>query len=307
LRFPISSKTKHGSLNVFIISLQITKNYAMNLTNDGQDPLETLRAQGFLRVALSDAIQRSIQGIFDAGSTFFQQPVEEKALLTVEQDLGYRAFGDEYSISPDFPDQLESFSVSPRLTIPSGSYRSLAAQILYDRMSKTFELFEPIVEDLTITLAKKLTNGRVGEHLKGKLRYWSRLQLNYTQPTRVAFPFINETHDDLDLFTINCASGAGLELRIGDDTFLPVDTGVSEAIIFPGEIAWLLSGGNLRPMYHRVRTHSEIKERMSLLFFADPEPEYCEAWILNAVNDNVDIGEHVRHNVSKFGLKGFKG
>jgi isopenicillin N synthase-like dioxygenase len=124
LRFPISSKTKHGSLNVFIISLQITKNYAMNLTNDGQDPLETLRAQGFLRVALSDAIQRSIQGIFDAGSTFFQQPVEEKALLTVEQDLGYRAFGDEYSISPDFPDQLESFSVSPRLTTSSSLNQS---------------------------------------------------------------------------------------------------------------------------------------------------------------------------------------
>jgi hypothetical protein len=87
---------------------------------------------------------------------------------------------------------------------------------------------------------------------------------------------------------------------------MPVKTGVSEAIIFPGEIAWLLSGGKLRPMYHRVRTHQDIQERMSLLFFADLEPESCQPWISNGTNDTVDIGAHVRQNVIKFGLKGFK-
>lgn len=278
----------------------------MNLTTDWQDPLETLRSQGFLRVEFSDAMKKSVQATFDAGSAFFRQPDELKSGLTMEQDLGYRAFGDEYSISPDFPDQLESFSVSPRLMIPSDRFRLIAARVLYERMCEAFEFFEPIVEDLTITLAKQLTEGRIGEQLKGKIKYWSRLQLNYTQPANVAFPFINETHDDLDLFTINCATGSGLELRTGSDSFLPIETGVSEAIIFPGEIAWLLSGGNVKPMYHRVRTHREIKERMSLLFFADPEPQSCEAWVSNTINDNVDIGEHVRHNVSKFGLKGFK-
>jgi isopenicillin N synthase-like dioxygenase len=278
----------------------------MNLTGDWQDPLETLRSQGFLRVELSDVIQKSVQATFDAGSAFFRQPVETKLEMTMEQDLGYRAFGGEYSISPDFPDQLESFSVSPRLTIPSDNFRSIAARVLYDRMSETFELFEPIVEDLTITLAKQLTEGRIGEQLRRKLKYWSRLQLNYTQPANVAFPFINETHEDLDLLTINCASGEGLELRIAGDSFVPIHTGVGEAVIFPGEIAWLLTGGNVKPIYHRVRTHREIEERMSLLFFADLEPEACEAWVANTINDGVDIGEHVRYNVSKFGLKGFK-
>src|ERR1051326_5618740 len=273
----------------------------MNLTGHWQDPLETLRAQGFLRVELSSVIQKSVQETFDAGSAFFQQPVETKLEMTLEQDLGYRSFGGEYSVSPDFPDQLESFSVSPRLSIPSDQFRLVAARVLYDRMSETFQLLEPIVEDLTIILAKQLTEGRIGEQLKRKLTYWSRLQLNYTQPANVAFPFINETHEDLDLLTINCASGKGLELRIAGDSFVPVDTGVAKAIIFPGEIAWLLTGGNVKPMYHRVRTHQEIKERMSLLFFADLEPEACEAWVANTINDGVDIGEHVRHNVSKFG------
>ncbi len=278
----------------------------MNLTTASRDPLNTLIAQGFLRVQLSPIIQETVQATFDAGYGFFRQPVETKVQLTMEQDLGYRAFGDEYSISPDFPDQLESFSVSPRLPISSDQLGSITARMLYEKMSQTFELFAPIVEDLTIHLAKRLSGGRTGEQLKGKLRRWSRLQLNYTQPVKIDFPFINETHEDLDLFTINCASGAGLELRVSTDSFMPVKTGVSEAIIFPGEIAWLLSGGRLTPMYHRVRTHQDIEERMSLLFFADLEPESCEPWISNATNDTVDIGAHVRQNVIKFGLKGFK-
>jgi isopenicillin N synthase-like dioxygenase len=225
----------------------------MNLTGDWQDPLETLRSLGFLRVRLSDATQKSVQATFDAGSAFFRQPVETKLEMTMEQDLGYRAFGGEYSISPDFPDQLESFSVSPRLTIPSNQFQSIVARVLYDRLSETFELFEPIVEDLTMTLANQLTEDRIGKQLQGKLKYWSRLQLNYTQPANVAFPFINELHEDLDLLTINCASGAGLELKIAADSFLPVDTGVGEAVIFPGEIAWLLTGGIVKPIYHRVQ------------------------------------------------------
>lgn len=278
----------------------------MNLTNIRRDPLDALKSEGFLRVQLSEFIQKSVLATFDAGYAFFRQPNEAKIPLTMEQDLGYRPFGDEYSISTDFPDQLESFSVSPRLPISLDQIESIAARMLYDKMSHTFALFEPIIEDLTVDLAKRLSGGRIGEQLKGKFKYWSRLQLNYTQPVNVDFPFINETHDDLDLFTINCVSGAGLELKVSQESFLPVTTGISEAIIFPGEIAWLLSGGILKPMYHRVRTHRQLQERMSLLFFADPEPESCEPWISNAINHTVDIGEHVRQNVKKFGLKGFK-
>jgi isopenicillin N synthase-like dioxygenase len=278
----------------------------MNLTSFWRDPLAILRSEGYLRLQLSETMKKSVEATFDGGYAFFRQPIEMKIQQTTDQDLGYRAFGDEYSISPEFPDQLESFSVSPRLPIATDQFQSVPARVLYDRMSQTFDLFEPIVEDLTITLAQQLTGGRIGEHLKGKLRYWSRLQLNYTRPSSVDFPFINETHEDLDLLTINCASGAGLELRMATDSFLPINTGALDAIVFPGEIAWLLSGGELKPMFHRVRTHRDIDERVSLLFFADPEPQSCEPWVSTSINHNVDIGVHVRQNVVKFGLKGFR-
>ena len=270
-----------------------------------RNPLETLVSQGFLFARLPKAIQESIRATFDAGFTFFREPVETKVKFGFEQDLGYRAFGDEYSVSPDYPDQLESFSVSPRLLVPKVSVRLISARVLYERMSATFDLIEPIVEGLTTLLANEISGRSLDHPLSGKLRYWSRLQLNYTRPANVDLPFINETHEDLDLFTLTTASAAGLEVKRAEDHFIPVDTSLAEAIIFPGEIAWLLSGGKLKPQYHRVRTYPKISERISMLFFADPEPTSCQPWILSNTNRGIDIPARVRRNVSRFGLKGF--
>lgn len=278
----------------------------MNLTNLlPPNPLKTLVEDGLCVLKLASVIQDSVQGTFAAGYNFFREPVEAKSAFTLEQDLGYRPFGGEYSVSPDFPDQLESFSVSPRLSVPDVRLNLATALRLQKQMSHTFDLIEPLVEALTMSLANEVSNGRNGSHLRGKLRRWSRLQLNYARPVDLALPFINETHEDLDLLTLTCSPQPGLEIKLRDD-FVPMTTTSEELIVFPGEIAWLLSGGRLTPVYHRVRTHPQIRERISLLFFADPEPTSCEPWITTSTNRGVDIEARVHTNVSRFGLKGFK-
>jgi isopenicillin N synthase-like dioxygenase len=74
----------------------------------------------------------------------------------------------------------------------------------------------------------------------------------------------------------------------------------------PGDIAYLLSGGRIRPLYHRVQTDINFEERMALLFFADVSPELCDPWVINEVNRNVNIGDRVLNNSQRFGVQAFK-
>lgn len=270
-----------------------------------QNLTEKLVNERFLILNLSEAVQESIRATLAAALSFFQLPLDVKNRCSFPQDMGYRPFGGEYSQSPAFPDQLESFSVCARIPIPLSKFASVSARVLYERMTETFDILEMLAEALSTELANKLSNRQIGETFDGALRYWSRLQLNYSRPAEVTLPFINALHDDLNLLTINCANEPGLEVEIAEHEIREITTALGEAVVLPGEIAWLLSGGQIKPLNHRVRADSRIRERLALLFFADLEPKYCQPWIVTEVNRDVDIGARVRTNVSRFGLQGF--
>jgi isopenicillin N synthase-like dioxygenase len=269
-----------------------------------KEPLKDLVHNGFLLLSVPHTIAESMGATFAAGYTFFRQEENTKKQFIFEQDLGYRPFAGEYSVSAEFPDQLESYSVSPRLGASPIRLTLDSVAMFHARMMEIFRLMEPIVEGLTILLADQIGAQSPITTLKGKLRRWSRLQANYARPAEVGFEFINETHEDLDLLTLTSCPQPGLEVKMGK-RFVPMQTTSHEILIFPGEIAWLLSGGAIKPMYHRVRTHSHVSERLALLFFADVEPDSCEPWVITNVNTGVDIAQRVRTNVRKFGLKGF--
>lgn len=270
-----------------------------------QNAAQKIAEEWFLILSLPELIQESVRATFAAAVPFFQESSDLKSRCSFPQDMGYRPFGGEYSQATSFPDQLESFSISARVPIPLSELPSINARVLYEQMSATFDLLEPLAEALAIEFAKELSHGRIGEMLHGTLRSWSRLQLNYARPAEVTAPFVNALHDDLNLLTINFADGPGLEVGIAEDDVTEVIRLPGEAVVLPGEIAWLLSGGQIKPLYHRVRADPQIRERLALLFFADPDPEACEPWVVNEINRNVDIGARVRTNVHHFGLQGF--
>lgn len=267
---------------------------------------QKLAQENFLILSVSETIQENVRTTFTAAIPFFQEPLDLKSRCCFSQDMGYRPFGGEYSQSSSTPDQLESFSISARVPIPSAELALTSARILYERMSSTFDILEPLAEALTIALADELGQRGAGEKLRGSLRDWSRLQLNYSRPAEVSVPFVNAFHDDLNLLTINFATGPGLEVGITEDEITEITRQPGEAVILPGEIAWLLSGGQIKPLCHRVRADTRIHERLALLFFADPDPEACTPWVVNEINRDVNIGGRVRTNVHRFGLKGFK-
>src|SRR5207248_2011662 len=125
---------------------------------------------------------------------------------------------------------------------------------LCERMLATFDILEPIAEAIIVKLANKLSKRPMSKKLSGSLRSWSLLQLNHSRPTAVSLPFINEPHEDGALLTVAYASGPGLELQMMSGEFRSLTNAPDNVLVIPGEIAWLLSGGQVRPTYHRVRT-----------------------------------------------------
>lgn len=267
---------------------------------------QRLICERVLVLSLPDDVRKSVQATFEAAYSFFRQPFAAKRKCSFSQDMGYRQVGDEYSKSPAQPDQVESFSVSARIPLSTSQLKTAGAELLYRRMSMIFDVMEAITEALVVKLADHFTHRSNREKLRGTMRSWSRLQMNYSLPSAIPFTFINEEHEDLDLLTLTLAPVPGLEVQWIDNTFVPATTNADQVLILPGEIAWLLSGGQLQPVYHRVRASADIRERLSLLFFADLEPNHCEPWVANSVNLGVDIGKHVLTNVHRFGLAGFE-
>jgi isopenicillin N synthase-like dioxygenase len=278
----------------------------MCLTRFGpEDFAQRLIAERVLVLSLPENITKSVQAIFDPAFSFFRQSVSAKRKCTFTQDMGYRQLGDEYSKSPGQADQLESFSVSARVPLAPSQLKFAGAEPLYQQMLVVFDLLEAVTETLVVRLADHFTNRSNRRSLQGALRRWSRLQVNYSLPSDVRLHFINEEHEDLDLLTLTMAPTPGLEVEWTKERFSPTTTKPGQVLILPGEIAYLLSGGHLQPVYHRVRAYRQIPERVSLLFFADLEPHHCKSWVANDINAGVDIGKRVMTNVRRFGLAGF--
>jgi isopenicillin N synthase-like dioxygenase len=267
--------------------------------------VERLKVDGYMLLPLTQAASEVVAATFDAAYPFFRAPLEEKTSNSLPQDMGYRPIGVEYSQSPERPDLAESFAASARTSAAIEELRSPSARVLYERMLAVIDVFEPMAEELTVWLADAISGRPLGHNLRGAFRRWSRLQLNYSRPADATSPLINDPHEDGDLLTIACATGPGLELQKAGGEFIPITTATNEVLVMPGEIAWLLSGGQIRPLWHRVRREPGCGERMSLLFFGDIDPSVCDPWVPNSVNSGVDIGARVLTSVTRFGLKGF--
>ena len=261
---------------------------------------------GFVVIEIPDAVQRQIKDIFDGASEFFDESDQAKLLSRLPQDAGYRPYGVEYSQSSARPDQIESFTANYR--IPPSLLYSIPdkARHLYNKMLKLFDVFETAAENLVIQIAERITGKSHFETLQGGFHAYSVLQLNYSKPSQLNADYVHELHEDGSLVTISSVTGPGFELQTKDGSFLPLTPCGKEILFISGEILWLLSGGRVRPVYHRVQPASSSPERMSLLFFADLRPDLCIPWVKSQMNENVAIGERVLKNGIRFGLSEWK-
>jgi isopenicillin N synthase-like dioxygenase len=256
------------------------------------------------RLPLPTATERKIQRIYEIGTAFFADPVDQRMRSRLDFDCGYCAYGEEHSGDDSRPDRVESFKASLRTVELAEALESSRARELHRAMVAAFRSFERITEDILYHLMELVRRGgSEPEGTRGILSRWSQIQLNYSIPTPAGI-LLQTEHEDGHLLTIAHSAKPGLEVKQGA-TYFPVTREDGEAIAMLGELARLLSAGLLAPAYHRVRAPTCGGRRLSLLFFADVAPEACRPWAEGAVNSDVDIAAHVRRNSLRFGLAGF--
>lgn len=152
--------------------------------------------QGYGRLRGSAATGELLKSVFRCALRFFHQPLEEKLRDRLPQETGYRGFGQEYSGSPVYPDQIESFTYCARVTTNASTV--LGAE-LQQTMSPVFQLAEAAVEGLTKACAEACDRRIDSNLFNGGLRYWSRLQINFSRPIKVdgrAYASQYENHRD---------------------------------------------------------------------------------------------------------------
>jgi isopenicillin N synthase-like dioxygenase len=269
---------------------------------ESEQTLQSLLREGYLRIPASGPIRDSVQAVFHGGANFFKLSTYEKMLSRLPKDMGYRPYGVEYSYSADQPDQIESFSVSHRISVGVSELRLEAARILHREMHCLFDFLEPLAEQFVGLLAAALVPSLDTRKYEGALRPWSLLQLNCAVRSEMESDYVSESHEDGCLITVMSNTGPGLEVRRPDGEFVPVELSQEELLIIPGEILSLLSGGTISPTYHRVRAIDRDWRRMALLFFGDLDPRLCVPWISSEINAGVDIGQRVLKSAKRFGL-----
>ncbi len=242
--------------------------------------------------------------VFDAALEFFRAPAAEKEASQLPEDCGYRPTGVEYSRTRERPDRIESFTAGYRSIEFARGLSTKRASVLHARMIEVIGVLASVAETITVKASRALT-GVDHSELHGGFANWSRLQVNYSRPVDVAEGFINEFHEDGNLLTVACANSPGLEIKLPTGEFVPMTALPPQILVMPGEIAWLLSGGAIAPLYHHVRSVPGVLERTSLLLFYDVDPDLCQPWICNDVNAGVDIGARVIASDKRFGLKGW--
>jgi isopenicillin N synthase-like dioxygenase len=261
------------------------------------------QAAGYLRVGINGLTQSKVREVYSAAAKFFQLSLEDKHGDALPFDAGYRPFGIEYSQVPDRPDLMESFSTSYQIEDAGDALRSLPGRRLHRAMRALHDIFETLAEEFIVSLADTMGGLGFGQRFRGALHQWSILQINHNVGLDSSVSYINDLHEDACLISLVSNTGPGLEFQQPDGSFSPITISDSEVVLIPGEILWLLTGGTVKPLYHRVVRPNRIQDRMALLFFADPEPTVCSPWIENDINRNVDIGARIRTNPLLIGLK----
>lgn len=255
--------------------------------------------KGYSIVKIAFNFHNSISDVFSQGEGFFALNIEEKMKFSSPELLeGFRAYGIEYSQSADQPDLNESFSVWKR-NLRSNLVSKWSGEIaLHNSMSALFEPFTKLANSIFKTLQAQIN--KTGQMIEeSDLDY---LQMNYYEPIKHDRHFLQDAHEDGHLLTITTATQPGLEVLVKGE-FQPIVLNENELLVMPGSILTLITGGIIKPLYHRVRNNRVNKVRESLMFFVNLSLDREQKpWIANETNRDVDIRAKAIENSSIFGL-----
>jgi isopenicillin N synthase-like dioxygenase len=265
---------------------------------------ENLFNDGIARIGLPAKAQCDMAHMMEAADAFFALGAQAKNAASLIEQCGYRPMGVEYSVSADRPDLIESFTYSPRAR-EAASRLAGESGALWKGMEANFHFLQELANAALCGLATHYEDRTRFVSIENPFSQWSRLQINLSRPALNAGSQIHEYHEDGDFFTIATALTAGLQIELVDGSSEEGPSSLREVIFMPGEILHLMTGGEIRPAYHRVISLPKLQQRLAVMFFADIDPCLCQPWRNSPVNAGVDIGQIVRRSGERFGLTGF--
>jgi isopenicillin N synthase-like dioxygenase len=278
---------------------------SISVIHDPTALAKALTTHGFLKLRCEPGLSASIHEALDEADVFFALPVDLKCRNAVDELCeGYRGLATEYSDVADRPDLHESFWTHAFNAAQARASFDHHGLPLYLSMLDVAENFDKIITSMLVSLQRYYGVSN-SDQPQFATAFGSHLQLNYYIPPKHQRDLLMDCHEDRLLFTILHSNAAGLEMRTPDGSFIPVTTEPDEIFIMPSDIAMLLSGGEIQPLYHRVRNLPGVPKRTSLMYFSNPDASYerkITPWRESPVNRNVDIMRRVIENPLKFGL-----
>jgi isopenicillin N synthase-like dioxygenase len=278
---------------------------SISLIHDPTELATALKSRGYLKLRCQPDLTAALNKVLDEADVFFSLPLDLKSRNALEELCeGYRGLATEYSYVADRPDLHESFWLHAFNAEKARAHLDDYGQPLYRSMLHVAAKFDEIIASMLVALQHYYGVPNADEP-QFATAFGSHLQLNYYNPPKHQRDLLMDCHEDRLLFTILHSNASGLEMRAPDGSFIPVTTEPDEVFIMPSDIAMLLSGGEIQPLYHRVRNLPEVPKRMSLMYFSNPNASYerkIRPWRESAVNRDVDIMRRVIENPLKFGL-----
>jgi isopenicillin N synthase-like dioxygenase len=259
--------------------------------------IDALVTHGHAKIAIGRETRRQITRTFDISRGFFARPLPEKRSFALPAFVeGYRDIGLEYSMLPDRPDLTESFSVWNRNRARTEEWVTTCD--LHAEMRRTIDALTDPIDELFRAMADRWASGTEVPRVKRA----SYLQINYYEPARHSREMLQDGHEDGHLLTLVTATGPGLEIDAGDG-YRRAEVAEDEMLIMPGSLLTLMTGGQIPPLYHRVKNSFRKEPRTSMMYFVNPESDQVlEPWIANETNAGVDIIEQANALPNKFGL-----
>lgn len=275
-------------------------------------------------IELPDELFRHVDAILTAGRAFFELPTESKQQCrSVVNDLeGYRAMGEELDPETGLEDLAEGFAVWRR-NERSAYVRQWSRNCdLHGVMSGALEEFGDFASEVLSALRREVTSSHDAACAHDvNIRELSYLQQNYYRPidhVNAARQNVMEPHEDGHLLTVLKPTAPGLAVSprsliepptpsnpLGvygpPDDYVDITLDEREVILIPSTPTALLTGGEVKPLWHGVRNMGAPR-RQALMFFVNPDPRFeCAPWVESKILSKYDIHEVVDLMSSNYG------
>ncbi|MGH1413369.1 MAG: isopenicillin N synthase family dioxygenase [Pelagimonas sp.] len=278
---------------------------AQKIKDRDPETLEALRLgaeqTGFLTIYNSAITPERMCAVIDVYRAFFTLPEAQKREIDMAQTGSNRGWGAPLAeqVDPEAnPDYKQVFDCG--FEIPDSDLPVYATN-LWPKTPQTFQAEIQSYYQEALTVALDILRG-VAEAIGQDRRYFddkfdrpmALLRGNY-YPPRPDWAgdkdFGIAAHTDYGCLTLLGTDGVpGLEVQLGNGTWLPVQAEPGEFIINFGEMLEMWTGGRVKATLHRVKGSSQ--ERISVPLFFNPNVETNVAPLGAA--EEIHAGDHLQ-------------